>query len=127
MPILPHDPVIRARELRKVPTKAEKLLWTLLRDRRLGGVKFRRQYAFGPYFADFFCVSHRLAVELDGTSHEERLAYDQARDAYFRQHGILVLRFRNEDLARHPEAVWDRLRQVLAERAPQDADTATHS
>ena len=38
-----------ARRLRNQPTGAEKRLWYLLRARQLGGHKFRRQAALGPY------------------------------------------------------------------------------
>ena len=56
----------RARALRQTSTKAETLMWAQLRDRRLGGYKFRRQRPVGAYFADFACVEKRLIVELDG-------------------------------------------------------------
>ena len=44
-----------ARDLRKDQTGTEKKLWERSRDRRLGGYKFRRQYAIGRYIADFYC------------------------------------------------------------------------
>ncbi|HZD90033.1 MAG TPA: DUF559 domain-containing protein, partial [Pseudolabrys sp.] len=43
----------RARHMRREQTDAERKLWLLLRDRRLGGAKFRRQAPIGPYIADF--------------------------------------------------------------------------
>ena len=48
---------IRARSMRREATKAERVLWNLLHDRRLGGLKFRRQVLLGPYIADFACFS----------------------------------------------------------------------
>lgn len=50
------ETVKRARELRRDGSRAEKICWELLRDRRIGCVKFRRQHPIGPYFADFACV-----------------------------------------------------------------------
>ena len=50
----------RARSLRSDASRAERKVWELLRDRRLAGIKFRRQHPIGPYFADFACVSRRL-------------------------------------------------------------------
>jgi very-short-patch-repair endonuclease len=41
----------------------------LIRDRRVEGVKFRRQHPIGPYFADFACVSKKLVIEIDGEHH----------------------------------------------------------
>jgi very-short-patch-repair endonuclease len=50
----------KARDLRKNPTDAEKLLWYNLRNRRLAGYKFRRQNPIGPFFADFACIEKTL-------------------------------------------------------------------
>jgi len=49
-------PINRARELRRDSSKAERIFWELLRDRRISGTKFRRQHPIGPYFADFASV-----------------------------------------------------------------------
>ena len=106
----------RARELRKQPTKAERMLWNLLRDRRLGKWKFRRQHPIGPYFADFFCESHKLAVEVDGVSHADKVEHDERRDIYFRGAGIAVLRVGDEDVRNNIEGVWVEIRNALAER-----------
>src|SRR5438477_356449 len=40
---LPPDVLAFARKLRKEQTDAERLMWSLLRDRRLAGCKFRRR------------------------------------------------------------------------------------
>ncbi len=45
----------KARDLRRDGSRAERKVWELLRDRRISGAKFRRQYPIGPYFADFAC------------------------------------------------------------------------
>ena len=72
-----------ARTLRKNDTWAEKLLWTILRDRRFSEYKFRRQHIFGEHILDFFCLEARLNIELDGSGHghPERQARDTVRDA----------------------------------------------
>ncbi len=57
-----------ARELRKNPTKTDEELWSRLRNNQLG-VRFRRQHPVVKYVVDFYCHSHRLAVEVDGTIH----------------------------------------------------------
>ena len=57
---------IRARRLRREDTAAEARLWNSLRDRRLGGWKWRRQAPCGPYIVDFLCVEAGLVVELGG-------------------------------------------------------------
>lgn len=95
----------RARELRRNQTIYEGLLWKLLRDRRLEGYKFRRQYPLGPYFADFACLEAKLIIELDGNSHHERQAADAIRDEYLLQQGWQTLRVRNVELMRDGNGV----------------------
>ena len=65
----------RARQMRREPTEAERRMWRLLRDRHLGGFKFRRQEQLGRYIVDFVCFEQKLIVELDGSQHAES-AYD---------------------------------------------------
>ena len=72
---MPSNPATnRARELRQRQTKAESLLGDAVRAKRLCGLKFRRQYAIGPFFADFACVARKLIVELDGGYHDYQSA-----------------------------------------------------
>src|ERR1700761_8533622 len=70
----------RARAMRGAPTDAELRLWRPLRDRRLNGIKFRRQVPVGPYIVDFLCVGAKLIVEADGSLHAESRR-DNVRDA----------------------------------------------
>ena len=83
----------RARELRKTPTEAERLLWKYLRRRQLIGHRFRRQYPIGSYIVDFFCFEERLAIELDGGHHSQQTEYDTERTAFLESEGVRVLRF----------------------------------
>jgi len=96
----------RARAMRRAPTEAELRLWRLLRDRRLSGLKFRRQVPIGPYIVDFLCARARLIIEADGSQHEES-ARDERRDAYLARQGWVVLRFWNYDILRHRDSVID--------------------
>ena len=96
----------RARAMRGASTEAEQRLWRLLRDRRLSGLKFRRQVPIGPYVVDFLCVGARLIVEADGSQHAENRR-DAARDAYFASEGWTVLRFRNHEVLQNRASVLD--------------------
>ena len=58
-----------AKNLRKESTDAEKRLWSRLRNRGLGGHKFRRQQPLGKFIADFLCYEKMLVLELDGSQH----------------------------------------------------------
>jgi very-short-patch-repair endonuclease len=95
----------RARELRQCQTKAESLLWDAVRAKRLCGLKFRRQYAIGPFFADFACVARKLIVELAGGYHDYRYADDVSRQRFLEDQGWSVIRFSNEDVLKDVEAV----------------------
>ncbi|WP_412060939.1 endonuclease domain-containing protein [Rubrivirga sp. IMCC45206] len=88
------------RALRRSSTAAERRLWSVLRGRRLDGLKFRRQHPVGPYVLDFYCRGAGLAVELDGSIHDGpgRAVYDDARTVSLNAKGIRVVRFSNEQV-----------------------------
>jgi len=106
-----------SRELRRGQTKAEQLLWRLLRSRQVAGAKFRRQHALGPYILDFLCVERSLVVELDGDSHAqpEQVVWDEQRTRFLEARGLRVLRFSNHEVLCETEAV---LQQVYAALNP---------
>ncbi len=92
---LVHSPEThRARYLRNNMTKVERYVWSRLRNRQVGGYKFRRQVPVGPYFVDFLCVSARLAVEVDGAGHEQE--QDERKTAWLKANGYRVLRFSDD-------------------------------
>ncbi len=95
----------RSRELRTRQTKPESLIWTVLRAKRLAGLKFRRQHPIGPYFADFACVEKRIVIELDGGYHDFQYEKDRQRQRFLETEGWQVLRFGNDDVLADVEAV----------------------
>ena len=95
----------RNRGLRQRQTKAESLIWTVLRAKRLAGLKFRRQHPIGPYIVDFACVEKDIVIELDGGYHEYQYDKDGVRQAFLESQGWQVLRFSNEDVLLDVEAV----------------------
>ena len=101
---IPARSTPRARAMRASLTDAERALWRALRDRRLQGVKFRRQAPIGPYIADFLCVSRKLVIEADGSQYAES-AHDAARDIWLAEGGYRVLRFWNRDIFLERESV----------------------
>jgi len=107
--------LLRRRDLRRASTDAERLLWYHLRDRRLEGFKFRRQYPCGPFIIDFCCAEARLAVELDGGQHFEPLAqaYDERRTAFLGRRGIKVVRFQTDLVFRELTAVLESITAAL--------------
>lgn len=83
----------------------EQALWRLLRGHRLEGLKFTRQVECGPFFIDFAARRVRLAIELDGDSHEAREAQDAARTLQLERESWRVIRFTNEEVMGNPEGV----------------------
>lgn len=110
--------VERARDLRRRMTPPETRLWVCLRGKRLAGLKFRRQHPIGPYILDFYCAAARLAVEVDGQSHEhpERIGHDARRTAWLREQGVRVVRLAAEDVRLHLDAVVDFIERKAMER-----------
>ena len=96
--------VTRERRLRRDMTRVETVLWFALRDRRLGGFKFVRQEAIGPYIADFVCRDQKIIVEVDGGQHADS-AHDRVRDAFLHDEGYRVLRFWNNDVLQNRNSV----------------------
>ena len=99
-----------ARRGRSDPTLPEAIFWKFLRDRRVEGLKFRRQMPLGPYIADFACPSIRLIVELDGGVHVLRAESDAARDAWLTTNGWTVMRFGNEAVLKNPALLFQAVR-----------------
>ena len=97
-----------AREMRSHPTDVERDLWWRLRNRKLGGLKFRRQRPEGPYIADFVCLEAKLIVELDGAQHEGSIA-DRHRTQDLKRMGFDVIRFSNDEVRRDIDAVCERI------------------
>jgi very-short-patch-repair endonuclease len=102
-----------ARQLRREPTPPERLAWSLLRNRRLLGLKFRRQHVLHGFIVDFYCPALKLVLELDGNHHDEatQTSYDDARTARLESAGYRLIRVRNRDLT--PESVEELIGQVL--------------
>ena len=103
------------RELRKELTEAEKLLWAELRNRKLNGLKFRRQHPLDKFIVDFYCNEKKLVVELDGSVHDEKInkEYDEARTAMLAGLNIMVLRFTNDEVINNVKDVLDKINAAL--------------
>ena len=103
----------RARQLRKNPTDAERLIWQKLRFWQVDGCKFRRQQPLGRYIVDFVCLQKRLIIELDGGQHAERVDYDKQRDAWLHDQGFVVLRFWDNDVFKNIDGIMEMIGKNL--------------
>ena len=95
-----------ARRLRQESTSEEEILWKRLKNRGLDGLKFRRQFPLGRFFADFCCLDKRLIVEVDGKHHHlEQVEADKERTLFLAEYGFRVVRINNDEVIRNIEAV----------------------
>lgn len=105
----------KAKNLRSRETNAEQVLWTKLCKKQLGA-KFRRQHPINEFIVDFYCHSHRLAIEVDGKIHDtkENQEYDKSRTACLNEFKIEVLRFTNDEVLNDLETVLQKIRERIS-------------
>jgi very-short-patch-repair endonuclease len=108
----------RSRILRSNATSAEDELWFHLRDRRLGGFKFVRQFSIKNYFVDFACRKERLIIEVDGGTHSTpvELSNDIRRNQVLAELGYKIVRVHNMDVHENIDGVLAHVLAVLEKR-----------
>jgi very-short-patch-repair endonuclease len=104
----------RRRELRERSTKEEEILWSRIRNNKLG-CKFKRQHSIGGYILDFYCSGRKLIIEIDGASHNTKEAreYDENRDEYFEELDYKTIRFLNIEIENEIEKVLNKIQNYL--------------
>ncbi|MBC3539294.1 endonuclease domain-containing protein [Rufibacter sediminis] len=118
--IIPYRPDLRekAKYLRKNSTLAEVLLWEEIKDRKLGA-QFHRQVPMLNYIVDFYSHELQLAIEVDGNSHDEKVAYDQQREQELKASGVKFLRFEDIDVKRNIRFVVEEIYHWIEEHQNQ--------
>lgn len=106
-----------ARSMRRNPTSTENILWQSLRDRKLNGLKFRRQQHLEGFIVGFYCDQSKLAVEVDGDIHNsnEQKQFDQLRTEFLEEFGIKVIRFSNDQVLNNIDQVLNTIRETSTE------------
>ena len=89
----------KAKELRRNSTLSEVLLWEEIKGRKLG-YQFHRQVPMLDYIVDFYSHELRLAIEVDGDSHDPKVEYDKQREQELKGYGVQILRFEDIDVKR---------------------------
>lgn len=108
--INPHT-AAHARKLRELQTPAEQKLWSVLCNRQVDGLKFRRQHPMGKFIVDFYCGSNRLVIEVDGGGHLDQEEYDAERTAWLEGQGYRVIRFTNLEILKDLNSVIEIIRE----------------
>jgi len=103
----------KCRKLRRGQTEAEKKLWSILRNRQLTGVKFRRQFPIGDYILDFYAPEYQLGIEADGGQHYENdvKEKDDIRRKELSMVGVEIIRFNDNEILRNIEGVCESILQ----------------
>ena len=104
----------KARRLRIKCTPSETLLWSRIRRRSLG-YEFHRQVTIDEYIVDFYCHELRLAIEVDGSSQDNKQEYDLLRQRKLERLGVRFLRFDDRDFKRSMNDVLRAITTVIAE------------
>jgi len=104
----------RARDLRNNATYSEVLLWRKIRRKSLG-YEFHRQVPIDGYIVDFYCHELNLAIEVDGSSHDNKYEYDISRQRVLERLGVRFIRFENIDVNSNMNDVLRALEGVIIE------------
>jgi very-short-patch-repair endonuclease len=117
-------------ENRKNQTEAEKVLWSALKNKKLGGFKFRRQHPLATYILDFYCHEAKLCVEIDGGYHQKKSQkeYDEIRTSLLEiEGGITVIRFSNEQVLTSFNSVTTQILENLVKQPKKVQDNTPKS
>ena len=103
--------------MRHAPTSLERFAWSLLRNRGVLNLKFRRQHILGGFIVDFVNLSAQIVLEIDGPHHRQREQsdYDRSRQEWLEAAGYCVLRIRERELSKD---CLERILRPLAARDP---------
>ncbi len=112
-----------AQKMRREPTQAESALWLMLQRGQLGA-RFQRQILVRGYIVDFYCATHHLAIEVDGSVHMLPNVYaaDVVKEAAFAEAGITLFRFQNQAVIEAPKVVLLRIKTGLKALVPALSD-----
>ena len=114
--ILPYTREARelASQLRKNMTASEKIFWSAVKKSKLG-VVMRRQMPILEYVVDFYVKEIGLAIEIDGSIHNENILEDGLRQARIEKLGVQFIRFTNYQINNQLSDVIAELKFMIKE------------
>ena len=88
---------------------------TQLKNKKLDGIKFRRQHPVSRFVVDFYCHSAKLVVELDGGIHKNAKVKenDANRQYELENFGLKVIRFSNDEVLQNIATTLNRIRKAI--------------
>ena len=80
--------------------------------------KFRRQHPYSIYILDFYCHSHRLVIDVDGSIHElnDVKENDSLRQYLLEKEGLTVIRFENKQVEQSLEQAIKHIEDFIIKR-----------
>ena len=99
-----------ATELRNAKNLSEVLLWQQLKGKQLNGLTFTRQKSVGPYIIDLYCASKKVAIEIDGVTHDFKYEHDKKRETYLKALGVTVIHILDIDVKTNLDGVMTMLK-----------------
>ncbi len=118
MPLVRRQISRHAAQLRRDRTEAEDRVWQALRNRQIGGFKWRFQHTVAGRIADFVCLQAMLIVEIDGSQHSEKV--DQRRTAELEAQGFAIIRFWNSDVFENLNGVLEVILATAQQRTEEE-------
>jgi len=113
------------KEHRSKSTDAEKLLWEIVKGKKMAGFKFRRQHIISTYIADFVSLSEKLIIEVDGLHHQlpENKKSDDERTKELNMLGFNVIRFTNKQVLSETDYTINTILLELKKEKPEISDS----
>jgi type I site-specific restriction-modification system R (restriction) subunit/very-short-patch-repair endonuclease len=128
---LPYNPQLkeRARALRQAGNLSEVLFWNQVKNKQFKGYDFDRQKIIGNYIVDFYCSNCHVVIEIDGSSHDDKVDYDAQRDAYLESLGLTVIHIPVEDVFQRMGSVMEMLfdHPALSGTPPEEGNLVQES
>ncbi len=107
-----------ARTQRQQSNEFAETVWQWVRNRRILGMKFRREYPIPPFTVDFCCVELKLVLEVDGKSHftDDGRKLDADRDRFLADLGYLVFRIPGYQVVNESQQAYESIEATVQAR-----------
>ena len=112
---LPFNPALKPllKDKRKAGILSEVLFWQQVHKGVFHKIDFDRQRIIGNYIVDFYVKALGLVIEIDGSSHDDKVEYDAKRQAYLESFGLKVYRIADIDVKKNLSSVMIALENYI--------------
>ncbi|MBI3259925.1 MAG: endonuclease domain-containing protein [Ignavibacteriae bacterium] len=114
---LPYNSSLKKRaiEFRKRGILSEVLFWQQVHNYKFHNIDFDRQRIIGNYIVDFYIKTLGVVVEIDGSSHDEKVEYDTERLRFLEGCGLKIYRVTDSDIKNNINGVMRGLEEFIIE------------